>query len=63
MQTFLIAFVVIAIAVLGMAVGVLFGRRGIQGSCGGLNTIQGLESSCSACCGSCEEKNEVVDKG
>lgn len=62
MQTFIIAFVVIAIAVLGMAVGVLFGRHGIKGSCGGINTIQGLESSCPACSGTCEEKKAVAPK-
>ena len=35
MTIFLVTFVVIGIAVLAMAVGVLVGRRPIGGSCGG----------------------------
>jgi hypothetical protein len=36
MSTFLITFLVLGIAVLGMSVGLLRGKR-IRGSCGGLN--------------------------
>ncbi len=55
------SFVALAIAILGMAIGVLFGRRGIKGSCGGLKTIQGLEPDCPVCSGVCEEKNQQSD--
>lgn len=47
MTIFLITFLVLGIAVLAMAVGVLFGRRPIGGSCGGLERL-GLE--CDAGC-------------
>jgi hypothetical protein len=47
MTIFLVTFLVIGIAVLAMAVGVLFGRRPIGGSCGGLDRL-GLE--CDAGC-------------
>jgi hypothetical protein len=47
MTLFLVTFLVIGIAVLAMAVGVLLGRRPIGGSCGGLERL-GLE--CDAGC-------------
>lgn len=51
MYLFLISFVVIAVAMLGMAVGVILSSRPIQGSCGGLENIEGLEASCDICVG------------
>ena len=50
--TFLVTFVVVTLAVGGMAVGVLFGRRPIAGSCGGLNAMRGGKG-CSACSRPC----------
>ncbi len=47
MTIFLVTFLVIGVAILAMAVGVLFGRRPIGGSCGGLERL-GLE--CDAGC-------------
>ena len=38
MEIFLISFVIMVIAFLGMGIGVLFGRQGIKGSCGGLGS-------------------------
>lgn len=35
MTTFVLSFLVVALAVTGMALGVLAGRDGIRGSCGG----------------------------
>jgi len=46
---FLITFTVFIFMALALALGLLFGREGIQGSCGGLNRIPGLEGSCGAC--------------
>ncbi|QPD04188.1 MAG: (Na+)-NQR maturation NqrM [Candidatus Nitrospira kreftii] len=47
MTIFLVTFLVMGIAILAMAVGVLLGRRPIGGSCGGLERL-GLE--CDAGC-------------
>ena len=35
MSTFILAFAIMVLAMLGLAAGVLLGRPGIQGSCGG----------------------------
>jgi thiamine biosynthesis lipoprotein len=44
-------FAVFAIVIAGMAVGVMFGRKSISGSCGGLGnkTDEHGNSSCSLC--------------
>lgn len=51
MSGFLIAAVVFAVALGGMAVGVLLGNRRIKGSCGGLAGFQDEQgnSICEAC--------------
>jgi len=54
MSIFIITFIIITVAVIGMAMGVILGRPAIKGSCGGLNQI-GLAGSCSGACSS-EEK-------
>ncbi len=50
MASLVITFVVIASVILLMSVGVLFGRKPVQGSCGGMNNINGL-SDCEICGG------------
>lgn len=47
MTIFITTFVIMGLAVLGMAIGVIAGRKPIAGSCGGLGKI-GLE--CEAGC-------------
>ena len=37
MAIFLLSFLVVGLAMLGLAIGVLAGRRPIKGSCGGVN--------------------------
>ena len=67
-MTWLLVFVIMLLVVLGMAVGVIFGRKPIAGSCGGIANL-GIEKECSICGGNrekCEEvnrgeKNDVVD--
>lgn len=49
-MTLLIAFLVFALAVLLMSLGVILGGRRIQGSCGGLGNIPGIESDCGGVC-------------
>jgi hypothetical protein len=56
MSTFILTFIVFIIATLGLCAGVLMGRKGIQGSCGGLNNIPGLEKACAACDKPCKNK-------
>ena len=48
MTIFVVTFIIVALLVAGMAVGVLAGRKPIAGSCGGLSKV-GLE-----CDGGCE---------
>jgi hypothetical protein len=49
MSIFIATFIVISIAVIGMAIGVILGRPAIKGSCGGLNQV-GLAGSCGGVC-------------
>ncbi|AWI80450.1 hypothetical protein CEW87_14425 [Parazoarcus communis] len=48
MSTFILALLVVGIVIAAMAIGVIFGRKPIAGSCGGLGAV-GLE-----CEGGCE---------
>ncbi len=58
MATFLFTFVIFILMSLALTLGLLFGRQGVQGSCGGLNRIPGLEDSCSVCTNKkCPRKN------
>ena len=60
----LVVFLTMLLVVLGMAVGVLFGRKPIAGSCGGIANL-GIEKECSICGGSrekCEEVNQQQAK-
>ena len=56
MSTFLATFFILLLAVMAMAIGVIFGRSAIKGSCGGLNQV-GLSGSCGGAC-SIQEKEE-----
>ncbi|MDF1587534.1 MAG: (Na+)-NQR maturation NqrM [Gammaproteobacteria bacterium] len=58
MSVFIATFIIIAIAIIAMAIGVIAGRPAIKGSCGGLNQI-GLSGSCSGAC-SATEKQECA---
>ena len=53
-MTFVLAFVLIALSVLGMAAGVLLGRAPIAGSCGGL----GAGTACAACTRPCQRRSQ-----
>lgn len=43
MTTFLLAFGLLMLVMLGMALGVIFMGKTIKGSCGGLNAISGAD--------------------
>ena len=55
MQIFLFTFVVLLLAFLGMAAGVLLNNRELKGSCGGLSNIPGIKGDCS-CANPCEKR-------
>ena len=57
MATFLISFMLIGIAILAMAIGVLAGRKPIAGSCGGLSQL-GL--GCDSCEKPCAKKRRAL---
>jgi len=50
MPEFLLSLLVFALAAAGMGLGLLRGRRAIQGSCGGLNNLPGVTSDCNGTC-------------
>ena len=60
MLTFIVVFLVMAITILIMAVGVIFGREPIKGSCGGLNNV-GVERAC-GCKDVCEKQEMDIDE-
>jgi len=46
----MLAFLLFATAISAMSIGVILGRRRIEGSCGGLNHVPGVESDCGGSC-------------
>ena len=50
MVTTLFAFGLMLLIVLGMALGVIFGRQPIKGSCGGMGAL-GIDAECEICGG------------
>ncbi|MEE4376431.1 MAG: (Na+)-NQR maturation NqrM [Candidatus Competibacteraceae bacterium] len=50
MTIWLMTFLLMLIAVTGMAIGVVFKREPIKGSCGGLNQFKGFECACDDPC-------------
>ncbi len=60
MTTIILAVIVVGLLMTGMAVGVLFGRKPIAGSCGGMSAI-GMVGDCDICGGDkeiCETEQE-----
>ena len=63
MTTSLLAFGAMLIIIGGMAVGVIFGRQPIKGSCGGMSAV-GIDAECEICGGNparCESQPPVSD--
>lgn len=48
MSTFVLAFILLILVMIGMALGVILSGRTIKGSCGGLNAISGADK-CLVC--------------
>lgn len=64
MGTFLLVVLIVAILMAGMSVGVMFGRKPISGSCGGIGAL-GISQSCDLCGGSpqkCEDSRNEADE-
>jgi hypothetical protein len=62
--TFLVVFAFMIAIVAVMAVGVMFGRKPIAGSCGGMSAI-GMESECDVCGGDkskCDKESKLKTK-
>ena len=60
MGVFLLVFVIVGILLAGMSIGVIFGRKPIAGTCGGIGAL-GLGGACDICGGDtqkCEDENE-----
>jgi hypothetical protein len=60
MTTLLASIVIMLLVVAGMAIGVMFGRQPIKGSCGGLNNV-GVDANCELCGGNpakCKESSK-----
>ena len=63
MGTFILVFLIVILLVAGMSVGVIFGRKPITGTCGGIGAL-GISSSCEICGGNtqkCEENSERIE--
>ena len=56
MSTFILSFLVVSMVFLALALGVIFGRKPISGSCGG---SKGLNSDCS-CKEPCTKRVELM---
>lgn len=49
MKVILLSFVIICLSVLGLAIGILFGKRPLQGGCGETGKSLGAGIGCGAC--------------
>jgi len=64
METMILSFVILILIVVGMAVGVLMGRKPIAGSCGGMTAL-GMDVACDVCKGDpqvCETEQQKTIK-
>ena len=60
MTTLILTFVILLLVVAAMAIGVMFKRKPIQGSCGGIGSL-GMKTSCEICGGDtnkCDEQQQ-----
>jgi hypothetical protein len=60
MGTFLLVLLIVVLLVAAMSIGVIFGRKPISGTCGGIGAL-GISQSCDICGGNtqeCKEDNE-----
>lgn len=58
METYIAAFVILALVMLALALGVIFGGHGIRGSCGGLASSGEFGKSCEGCDKPCPKRKQ-----
>ncbi|MDP5217234.1 MULTISPECIES: (Na+)-NQR maturation NqrM [Ruegeria] len=61
MSTFILAFVLLALVMVGMSLGVILMGKTIKGSCGGLNAISGADK-CVVCQKDVDPDSPLRDK-
>lgn len=61
MTTFILAFVLLALVMTGMALGVMLQGKSLKGSCGGLNAIAGADK-CVVCSKPIDPDSPIRDK-
>mgnify|MGYP003627711363 CR=1 FL=1 len=61
MSTFIFAFILLALVMVGMALGVMFAGKTIKGSCGGLNAISGADK-CLVCKKDIDPDSPLIDR-
>ena len=61
MTTFLFAFAILGLVVIGMSLGVMLMGKTIKGSCGGLNAISGADK-CVVCSKDIDPDSPLRDK-
>jgi hypothetical protein len=60
MGTFLLVFFIVIVLMTGMCIGIIFGRKPISGTCGGIGAL-GMGTACDICGGNtqkCEEASQ-----
>jgi len=63
MATILVSIVVAFLVFGAMALGVIFGRQPIKGSCGGMSAMAGGDGTCQVCGGNPAKCPEASDDG
>jgi len=65
MAEFVLSVLIVGLVVAGMAVGVIFGRPPMKGSCGGMGAL-GVDTACDICGGDparCDEETRDGESG
>ncbi|MEL6170862.1 MAG: (Na+)-NQR maturation NqrM [Pseudomonadota bacterium] len=61
MSTFILAFMLLGLVMVGMALGVIFMGKTIKGSCGGLNAVSGADK-CMVCAKDIDPNSPLRDR-
>ena len=61
MGTFLLVLFIVVLLIAGMSIGVIFGRKPISGTCGGIGAL-GISTSCEICGGQYPEMRREPER-